>query len=99
MPPTACPEPAEGAQAVGNKGAPAGRKNKTIEMLRSALSEGRGRSGSRSEPGFARLDSRGGSPWGFRRERRQRHRHMLMHRLPLVVIFRMQLTIRPGDGL
>src|SRR5437660_6342942 len=69
-------------------------------MVRSALSEGPGRSGGRrSEPGFTRWDSRGGCPYVFRREPRQRYRHMLMHRLPLVVIFRMKLTIRPGDGL
>ena len=33
------------------------------------------------------------------RGRRQRHRNMLMHRLPLVVVFGMNLAVGPGDGL
>src|SRR5271170_908710 len=44
-------------------------------------------------------DDRGYRSWRPRIERRQWHRNVLVNRLPLVVVFGMQLAIGPGDGL
>src|SRR4029077_20821410 len=91
---------------------PSGRKK---QMLASEIvslsgspgsgSPGRGRWGyglgcartDNQEPGRSR--PKGGCPYGFRRERRSRHRHMFMHCLPLIVVLGMKLAVRTGDRL